>query len=173
MNHPTDKDLFVKYLQENKGIVFKICNSYFMNKAERDDLAQEIIYQLWQSFHTYHSELRFTTWMYRVALNVAISFYRKGKSALKEADPLENYMNLGFTNETDDDLEHEHETNRRLLHQFIRELDELDRSLMILFLEAKNYKEIAEIVGITESNVGTRINRIKEKLKQKFITYKK
>jgi RNA polymerase sigma-70 factor (ECF subfamily) len=170
MDDKIDKNQFVKYLQEHKGIIFKICNSYCYNTTEREDLAQEIIYQLWKSFPTYHPEFRFTTWMYRVALNVAISFYRKNRNVNTKVELIENHTDIEDPYESDVDLDHEHERNRMLLHQFIRELKELDRALMILYLESKSYKEISEILGISETNVGTRMNRIKERLKQKFVT---
>ena len=78
MNTQPDKEKFVQLIQENKGIIYKICNSYCSNKNDRDDLAQEIIYNLWKSFNEFNPDMRFSTWMYRIALNVAISFYRKG-----------------------------------------------------------------------------------------------
>ena len=169
MNNPIDRKEFVKLIQENKGIIFKICNSYCHNKEKREDLAQEIVYQLWRSCHTFHSDLKFSTWMYRVALNVAISYYRKSKRSDAVVSLSDNLKDI--EDDDDDDIEDEYEKNRRLLQRFINELKELDRTLIILFLEAKSYMEIAEILGMTETNVATKIYRIKDQLKQKTINF--
>ncbi len=162
----TDKESFSKLMQENKGIVFKVCNSYCSNKNDIEDLAQEIIYQLWKSYSSYNSEYKFTTWMYKIALNTAISFYRKVKKTRNTISFEEHLIEI-----EDDNNSSETNQNINLLQQFINELKELDKALMILYLEEKSYKEIAEIIGITETNVATKIGRIKEKLKQKFSTY--
>ena len=164
MQTAADKEIFLQLIEGNKGIIYKICNAYCSDKADRDDLVQEIIYQLWKSGHSFDAGQRFTTWMYRVALNVAISFYRKGNkenTITSLSGEEENIAdNTSNTNELEENIE-------RLQH-FINELKELDRALMILYLESKTYKEIAEILGITETNVASKISRIKEKLKQKF-----
>jgi RNA polymerase sigma factor (sigma-70 family) len=164
MQAPVDKDIFLRLIDDNKGIINKICNSYCRNKSDRDDLAQEIIYQLWRSGHSFDAGQRFSTWMYRVALNVAISFYRKRtkESIIGSLSGEEEQI----AEQSSDQLE----KNISKLQQFIYELKELDRALMILYLESKTYVEIADILGITETNVATKINRIKEKLKQRFLT---
>lgn len=164
MTTQNDKPQFLRLLEEHKLIIYKICNSYCKNVSDRDDLAQEISYQLWRSYGHFNGTVKFSTWMYRVALNVAITFYRKTTCAgnlIQLAEP---------ANEPEDKKEDntELEKNISVLQQFIKELKELDKALMILYLEEKKYAEIAEILGITETNVATRINRIKEKLKQKF-----
>jgi RNA polymerase sigma-70 factor (ECF subfamily) len=168
MQNEIEKKEFLKLLENNKRIIFKICTSYCQNINDREDLAQEIIFQLWKSGYSFNADYKFSTWMYRVALNVAISFYRKEKRAhpvISIADHLLNIEDRGNTfNET--------EENINLLQQFINELKELDRALIILYLEEKSYAEIAEISGITETNVATKISRCKEKLKQKFSNYK-
>jgi RNA polymerase sigma factor (sigma-70 family) len=163
------KKQFLTLIQDNKAIIFKICNSYCPNKNDREDLAQEIIYHLWKSGHTFNADYKFSTWMYRVALNVAISFYRKGKKPAPVISIADHLIDVEDKDAGNDDAE----KNNTLLLQFINELKELDRALMILYLENKSYDEISEILGITETNVGTKINRIKEKLKQKFLTYNK
>jgi RNA polymerase sigma factor (sigma-70 family) len=161
-----NKDEFLKRIDEHKLIIYKICNSYCKNRYDRDDLAQEIAYQLWKSFNHFNGTVKFSTWMYRVALNVAITFYRKTKTSetiieLTEPDT--------ETEDSKDDTS-ELEKNINTLQQFINELKELDKALMILYLEEKSYREMSEILGITETNVATRISRIKDKLKQKFST---
>jgi RNA polymerase sigma factor (sigma-70 family) len=164
MTHQTNQEDFVKLLRDNQGIIFKICNSYCHNKNNREDLAQEIIYQLWKSGKSFDSDQKFSTWMYRVALNVAISFYRKEKKAGPIISLTENLSEM----EDKADGSGMAEENIKQLQQFINELKELDKALMLLYLEEKGYAEIAEILGITATNVATKISRIKEKLKEKF-----
>lgn len=159
-------EAFLKLIDDNKGIIFKICNSYCNNKNDREDLAQEIIYQLWKSAERFNEEYKFSTWMYRVALNVAISFYRKDQRLKHIISFAENPVDVedagDATNLAEENISH--------LQRFINELNELERALMLLYLEEKSYNEIADILGISETNVATRISRAKEKLKQKFST---
>jgi RNA polymerase sigma-70 factor (ECF subfamily) len=150
-------------INDHKRIIYKVCNSYCNNKNDREDLAQEIIYQLIKSYHSYKTEYKFSTWMYRVALNVAISFYRKTNTG-----NVVEYADEHIDKEEDNSYSVQLENNIAILHQFINELKELEKALMILYLEKKSYKEISEILGITETNVATKISRIKETLKQKF-----
>lgn len=168
METQNQKDLFLKLIQENRGIIFRICNSYCQTKNDREDLAQEIIYQLWKSSHSFNNTNKFSTWMYRIALNVAISFYRKTQRNTPFVSLDENETAFNKSEETGHDKEEQFE----LLQKFINELPELDRALMLLHLDAKPAVEIAEILGITETNVTTKISRIKEKLKQKFSAIK-
>ncbi|MDQ3021659.1 MAG: sigma-70 family RNA polymerase sigma factor [Bacteroidota bacterium] len=164
MNKEQRKEEFLNLIQENRKIIFKICNSYCKNKDDREDLAQEIVYQLWKSFIGFNPDYKFSTWMYRIALNVAISFYRKDKKSRNTISIDEHVI------EIEDIIYDSNESgkNLNLLQRFINELKELDRALMILYLEEKNYKEISDILGISETNVATKISRIKFKLKQKF-----
>ncbi len=162
MRTQQENEAFLKLITENKGIILKICNSYCSNKADREDLAQEIIYTLWKGSKKYNPNFKFSTWMYRVALNVAISFYRATKKL---------NTNISFTEaelEIEDNAiycELEQENINSLQYQ-ISNLKEFDKALIILYFEEKSYKEMAEIIGITETNVATKVNRIKEKLKQ-------
>ncbi len=160
----TDKAAFIKLIQENKKIIFKICNSYCSNKGDRDDLAQEIVFNLWKSFKGFTPDYKFSTWMYRIALNVAISFYRKEMRSVQFSSFSEDLIVFEEATDVDADTEN----NLSLLQKFIYELNEIDKSIMLLYLDNKAYKEIAEITGISISNVATKINRIKDKLKSKF-----
>ncbi len=169
MNREPTNEVFLSLVLKNKGIIIKVCNSYSRNKADREDLAQEITYQLWRSGKSFNTDHTFSTWMYRVALNVAISFYRKEKKSETVIPISENEVGIEDKNDGSDELEE----NINLLQQFISELKELDKALMILYLESKSYAEIADILGITETNTATRISRIKDKLKQKFSTVNK
>jgi RNA polymerase sigma factor (sigma-70 family) len=157
---------FLRRIQDNKGILWKICHLYCRNRDDREDLAQEMIYQLWKSGHRFDANHKFSTWMYRIALNVAISFYRKERKTGVRLS-LDGELHLwDLEDRVDDGALMEEKIDR--LQQFIRELGELDKALMILYLEEKSYREIAEILGITETNVATKISRIKTGLKQKF-----
>lgn len=155
---------FMELMEQNKGIIFTICNSYCKNRDDIDDLSQEIVYNLWKSFNRYNTDLKFSTWMYRVALNVAISFYRKGKRLESKVVYDEQLIQFGTDNG------YEEAEDFTLLFNFISTLKDMDKSIILLYLEDKTYKEIASIVGISETNVATRISRIKERLKSDFKT---
>lgn len=169
MNPTVKSDTFLSVIQTNKGIIYKIASYYSNNSDDRKDLVQEIIVQLWKSFENYNDQYRYSTWIYRIALNVAISFYRKENRRRKVSNPLsESILNFAETNVTG-----ETDENIGFLQQFISELKEIDKALMLLYLEEKSHKEIAEIIGITETNVATKIGRIKAGLKQQFSLIKK
>lgn len=162
-----EKAAFLQLIQEHRGILYKISASYCRNVSDREDLMQEMIYQLWRSAERFDTNFKFSTWMYRIALNVAISFYRKtnagGVRVALEAD-VDVVDGSGPC--VDDSLEERIE----LLQRFIASLGELDKALMILYLEERSYKEIAEILGLSETNVATKLSRIKGRLKQQFLT---
>lgn len=156
---------FHKLLLDHKGILYKVTNAYCRNEEDRKDLMQEIIIQLWKSLDQYNPQYKHSTWIYRISLNVSISFYRKEKRRSEFTDVFsESVWKYIETPEKNP----EQEQSIQLLYKFIYELKELDRALMLLYLEEKSYKEIAEIIGITETNVATKVGRIKQLLKQKF-----
>ena len=159
----TNKETFLLLLEEHKGIIIKICNAYCQAKDDKEDLSQEIVYNLWKAFANYTPDHKFSTWLYRVALNVAISYYRKEKRSLQYTPYDENLIVF-----SEEGYNKELEGNLLLLQQFIFELKEIDKSIMLLYLDDKSYHEIAEITGISETNVATKINRIKTNLKAKF-----
>lgn len=160
-----DKETFLRLLEEHKGIVIKICNAYCKEKDDKEDLSQEIVYNCWKGFASYTPDYKFSTWLYRVALNVAISYYRREKRSLQYTPYDENL--IVFSEEGNNE---ELEGNLLLLQQFIYELKEIDKSIMLLYLDDKGYRDIADITGISETNVATKINRIKTNLKSKFST---
>lgn len=162
MNNRTE--IFLSVVQANKGILYKVAHSYCRDPEDRKDLLQEITVQLWKSFDNYSDQYKYSTWVYRIALNVAISFYRKERHRKQVSDPLEE----GILNFKDNVSPPETDENIGFLQRFIAELKELDKALMLLYLDEKSLKEIAEIMGISETNVSTRIGRIKKVLKQKF-----
>ena len=161
MNHSE----FLQLVEDNKGILYKISSSYCRHAGDREDLIQEMIYQLWRSSEKYDNTQKFSTYMYRIALNVAISFYRRnsrsGVHVALDAD-------LHIADELD-----ELDERVELLQRWVRSLGELDKALMILYLEERPYREIAEILGVTETNVGTKIGRLKERLKKQLIMQNK
>jgi RNA polymerase sigma-70 factor (ECF subfamily) len=158
--HPTEKEQeFLQLILANKGIILKICQLYCPDRADREDLTQDIIYQLWRSAERYNKEYRFSTWMYKVALNTAISFYRADKR--RTTLPLSP---LHLTIE--DTIEPVGAERLTGLQHCIQGLKELDRALILLYFEERTYQEMAEIMGISETNVATRLSRIKEKLKK-------
>jgi RNA polymerase sigma factor (sigma-70 family) len=153
---------FSALLEEHKGIIYKIANSYCRNADDRKDLVQEIVLQLWKSQHRYDASFKLSTWVYRVALNVAISAYRRERKRSERIAPLEEILSEPAfeTKQSDPRIE--------TLHRIITQLDELNRALMILYLDDNSYREIASILGISETNVATKINRLKQRIKEQF-----
>ena len=159
-----DTRQFLSVVESHKGILYKIANAYCKDAEDRQDLIQEILLQLWKCFDSYNSQYKYSTWIYRIALNVAISVYRKEHRRKDISNPITDHILLladtGYYNEVDMKI--------ILLQQFIAELKELDKALMLLYLEQKSHKEMAEILDLSETNIATKIGRIKERLKQKF-----
>lgn len=158
--------LFQELIEQHKGILFKVARTYCQNEEDRQDLVQEIMIQLWQSFHRYNDKFKISTWMYRISINVAISFYRKNLVRQGNNMPLNEQIN-----EIQHDEKSEKEQQLNLLERFINELKEFDKALMLLYLEDKSHAEISDILGISVGNVGTKVGRIKDKLKQRFSQY--
>ncbi len=154
-----EKD-FIRLITENQGIIHKVANLYSNGKEEKQDLFQEILLQLWKSYGTFQHKSKFTTWMYRVALNTALTSFRKFKKQKLQQDIDE----IGFQI-PDLNTNQEIEEQIKYLYAAISQLSEIERAIIMLYLEEHDYKEISQILGITESNVGVKINRIKKKLK--------
>ena len=158
-----DTDFFQDLIEQNKGIIYKVANAYCKSEENRKDLIQEILIQIWLSIDKYDDQYKISTWMYRIALNVSISFYRKERRRDEINNPIPD--NIYYL--SDENLETE-STELTLLKMFIRELKELDRAVIILYLEKNSYKEIADILGLSVTNVATKVGRIKQQLKKKF-----
>lgn len=150
----------MEIIRANQGIIHKVCNIYCDNEDDRKDLFQEILAQLWKSYPSFRKESKFTTWMYRVALNTAITSFKKIRR-------LPGFSRLsGESLLIADDLEFpEQEENTLLLKQAVARLSGIEKSIILLFLENKNYEEIADITGITQNYVRVKMNRIKKKLR--------
>lgn len=164
MTETHKNERFTALIQQHKGILYKVAQAYCRDAADREDLLQEMALQLWRAFDRYDETLRLSTWMYRIALNVAISFYRKERSRRSLSGEIGESIFLIPAPAA----ETEREGRLLLLQQFIHELPDLEKALMLLYLEERSYREIADIVGITETNVATKIARIKVKLREKF-----
>jgi len=160
---PTDlQESFQALVEEHKKILYKVCNSYCRDRDSREDLAQEIMFQLWRSYGKFDGRCRFSTWMYRIALNVAISFYRGESTRTLHVTSCDQHL-LEAADETENQPE-----NVRLLYQYIETLDPLNKALILLYLDENSYREIADVLGITETNVATKIGRLKSKMKQEL-----
>jgi RNA polymerase sigma-70 factor (ECF subfamily) len=156
-----DEKKFINLINEHQGLIHKVCIMYENDREIRNDLFQEIVLQLWKSFSTFRGESKITTWMYRIALNTAISGYRKQTRYVKTEDLNELHFNISdhFSGE-------DGEENSQKLQWAIRQLSEIERAMIMMALEEVPYDEIAETIGITQNNVRVRMNRIREKLKK-------
>lgn len=152
------KDKFMELLYENQGIVHKICSLYFMDRPEKEDYYQELVIQLWKAFPSFNNTAKFSSWMYRVCINAAIDIKRKEKSQLK-------YVKLSEARPvTETDRKGAENTQQEKLYQAIGKLSDVDRAIITLYLDEYSYREIAQIIGISESNTGVKINRIKSRI---------
>jgi RNA polymerase sigma factor (sigma-70 family) len=160
-----DKEHFIQILKDNKGIIYKVINTYCKESDEKKDLEQEIVIQLWKSFQSYNSDYKISTWIYKIAMNISISYYRSNLNRKSKTISINESIFQEIESENNSD---ELEDNRRLLHEFMNQLNEFDKQILILYFDDLSYKEIADIVGITETHVGTKINRINKKLQEDF-----
>jgi len=156
----SDKE-FVALLEENQNIVHKICRLYTNGKDQHNDLFQEITIQLWRAFPKFRGDAKFSTWMYRVALNTAITLYRKSKRRIQTQD-YDSVMYKITADEYDDTVEEQ----LKIMYAAVKELNDIDKALVFLYLEDKNYSEISETLGITEVNARVKMNRVKGKLRK-------
>lgn len=148
---------FLKIVDENQGIIYKVCKMYRDSSEDQEDLYQEIVLQLWKSFPKFRNDSKVSTWMYRIALNTAIATFRKNKIELEFKKTIPKDYHLNYTEAPS--------KNEERMFEAIRTLYTAERALIALYLEDYSYREIAEITGITENYVGVKISRIKEKLK--------
>lgn len=156
-----DENKFIKLINEHQGLIHKVCIMYESDRDVRNDLFQEIVLQLWRSFHSFRGESKITTWMYRIALNTAISGYRKQTRNVKTEDLNEMHFNISEQYSADNG-----EENVQRLQWAIRKLSDIERAMVMMALEEISYDEIAETIGITQNNVRVRMNRIREKLRR-------
>lgn len=149
---------FVSVIREYERVIYKVCYLYATPYAPLNDLYQEVVLNLWKAFPKFRKECKISTWIYRIALNICISFMRKEKN-IPEI--------VTITRETDHTEEpDETEIMLRQLYRLINRLGQLEKSIILLYLEEKSYEEIAEITGLTLTNVATKLSRIKDKLRK-------
>jgi len=157
------RDLETKFLSDfetNQNIAHKICRVYTTNQSDHNDLFQEITIQLWKNYSKFRGDAKFSTWMYRVALNTAISLYRKSTRTVKTQDISDFAYKIKAT-----DYDDTEEVQLKSLYKAIHKLNDIDKALIFLYLEDKPYKEISETLGISSVNARVKMNRAKEKLK--------
>jgi RNA polymerase sigma-70 factor (ECF subfamily) len=155
---------FVQLISEHQGLIHKVCHMYTREEQARNDLFQEIVLQLWRAYGSFRGQAKITTWMYRVALNTAISGLRKEKRRPQTGELDPQVLQLPQASYDPDQ-----EEKRRYLYRAIAQLSEVEKAIVMLYLEEHSYDEIAEVIGITRNHVGVKLNRIKAKL-AKLIT---
>ncbi|WP_372792411.1 RNA polymerase sigma factor [Lutibacter sp.] len=157
------KDLehkFISEFQENQNIIHKVCRIYTNNQEAHNDLFQEITIQLWKAYPKFRGDSKLSTWMYRIGLNTAITLYRKSKRSVITQDfdsVLHRIQSSDYDNTEEEQL--------KLMYKAIHQLSDIDKALIFLYLEDKNYKEISETIGISEVNARVKMNRIKTRLR--------
>lgn len=161
MNSHKQKEEFLKLISEHQDLIRKVAAIYYRNKADQEDAFQEILVSLWQAYPTFRGESKFSTWLYRVALNTVISGFRKASNKVHK-----NQSDIHITDEllgpSKEDLSEEIDC----LYQAIEHLSDIEKAIIMLYMEEKTYDDIADIMGMTRTNVGVKINRIKKKLKK-------
>ncbi|MXV15611.1 RNA polymerase sigma factor [Hufsiella ginkgonis] len=158
-----DETVFLQLVTANQGIIHKICRLYRNGTTDREDLFQEIVFQLWKAFPAFKGNARVSTWMYRIALNTAIASFRKKKPDITYPDALPDLHEEPRVNE-------EQALRQDQLFNAIARLDDSEKALITLYLEELTYHEIAEIMGISENNVGVKLNRVKNKIRKLLTT---
>ena len=155
---------FLEKIESHKGMIFKVSKMYVDHQEDREDLYQEIVFQLWKSYQKFEGKSQFSTWLYRVSLNTALTFL---KSEKRKPDNAFLHENLDVAEESQDDKE----VQLQLFYKAVHELNPIEKALIFLFLEDQNHKEIATNLGITEVNARVKLNRTKEKLQQIIKNY--
>jgi len=151
-----DEPEFLALIDQHQGIIHKICSLYRDTKEDREDLFQEIVFKLWKSAPTFRGEAKFSSWMYKVALSTAITVFRKKKPDIRYMPELPDKQ----------DVQTQPDEQREQLFLALKQLNDADKALITLYLEDLSYQQIAEIVGISETNVGARLNRIRSRIQQ-------
>jgi RNA polymerase sigma factor (sigma-70 family) len=157
---------FLQVINDHKQIIYRVISIYCKDNDDKKDVEQEVLIQLWKSFEKYDQQFKYSTWIYKITMNVAITFYRMNEKKLNKTSSI----NDSIFNEIPNPIITENE-NSALLHSLIQQLNEFDREILVLYLEDYSQKEIAELVGISVTNVATKINRIKNKLKENSLKF--
>ena len=158
-NHSREtKNIFIEIIHENQGLISKVAKMYSNSFEDKQDLYQDIVYQLWKSYPFFRHESKITTWIYRIALNTGIHYLDRGKKKTQHVK-----MDESFLNEPEVIDVTEQERHDKLFAR-IKKLNDIEKGVIFLYLEGKSYDEIAIITGLTITNIGTRLNRIRQKL---------
>lgn len=160
MKENPEKD-FIKQVTDAQGIVHKVCAVYCADAEQRKDLFQEILIQLWKSYPSFKNNAKFSTWMYRVSLNVALQYVRKNKRKPQEVE-----FSAALRNLSDQGVDDHYEEELQLLYSAISQLNDVEKAIIMLYLEDKGNEEIAEIIGISQNYVRVKMNRAKTKLRK-------
>jgi len=155
---PFLKDQFLTLIANNQGIIFKVCNMYCNNKEDKEDLFQDIVLQLWRSFPAFKGDSKVSTWMYRIAINNAITRLRKETRKEKFTGLDDEAFLIAAADHTPDE-------NIAKMYEAIKKLSEVERAITMLYMDDYSYKEMAEILGLSESNVGFKLNKIRTRLR--------
>ncbi|WP_243837346.1 RNA polymerase sigma factor [Mucilaginibacter gilvus] len=153
------KDQFILLITNNQGLILKVCNMYCNSREDKEDLFQDIILQLWRAYGSFNGNSKVSTWVYRIALNNAITRLRKETKREKFAALDDSAFNISAIDNT--------EENQQVLQMYsaIKNLTEVERAITMLYMDDYSYKEIADVIGLSESNVGFNLNKIRTKLK--------
>ena len=154
----TLENKFLERINENIGIAHKVCNIYFQGAEERADVLQEMFYQLWKSYPGFRQQSKFSTWMYTVCLNTAITYFKKNQK-VRQVKASQSSDDLG------DDHSDDYEEQLNLLHKLIERLSPVNKSIILLYMEGFKYDEISAITGLAKTNISVRLVRIKYELK--------
>jgi RNA polymerase sigma-70 factor (ECF subfamily) len=159
--YPDLQEAFIHLVNQHRGILHKVCRLYCFTETDRQDLFQEIIVQLWRSYPSFRGDAKFSTWLYRIALNTAISDLRKQRRRITLTDPEllpAELQDIQYSGEKEEQLQ--------LLYKAINKLTEVEKALTMLYLEDKSYQEMEDILGISQNNLRVKMNRIKDKLRK-------
>ena len=152
------QEIFIQYIKEHEALIYKIARVYSATPEDLEDLYQEIVYQAWKSFASFRQDSRFSTWLYRIALNTSITHSARSKrSSVQELGDIHIHY-------ADPHLEEQVE----MLYSEVSRLDKIEKAIVLLYLEGRSYEEIASITGFSATNIGTRLSRIRLKLKKQI-----
>lgn len=159
-----DENKFVDLVDKHQNLVHKICKLYTNSIAEHKDLFQEITIQLWKAYPKFRGDSKFSTWMYRVGINTAITIYRKSKRRIRSY----NFDDVSYKIPEDNPYNDQEDKQLEAIYKAVKALNDIEKAIVFLYLEDKSYREISETIGLTEVNARVKMNRIKNKLKKQL-----
>jgi len=159
-----DENKFVDLVDKHQNLIHKICKLYTNSTAEHKDLFQEITIQLWKAYPKFRGDSKFSTWMYRVGINTAITIYRKSKRRIRS----DNFDDVSYKIPEDNPYNDQEDKQLEAIYEAVKALNDIEKAIVFLYLEDKSYREISETIGLTEVNARVKMNRIKNKLKKQL-----